>query len=174
MKPALIAFSAMIGLLAIIICVGFFAYNAGQSGQVAAVEQSSQTTSSVSQPTYNGIEALIARTLVPTSLVVAARSWTSFPFTISDSDRTARLTGHFEAKGGGHDAISAYIVNQEGYDNFRNNSRFSSVWGTPGELHTSSFDLRLTPGNYYLVFDNRNSIFTEKVVNVSASLLPRQ
>jgi hypothetical protein len=114
------------------------------------------------------------RSITNSSFIVASRAWYAVPFTVYAREEIARVKGDFSATGGTHNAINAYILDMEGFENFKNNSRFLGYWSTPGEMHTASFDLKLMAGDYVLVFDNRNSILTNKGVKVAVGLLPSE
>lgn len=126
------------------------------------------------QPTVNPPPTPVWRILTKQSFVVLAHDHYRVPIFVSADDEIARVKGTYLTESGIRYAITAYLVDNEGYDNFSHNARFMSYWSSSGEMNSASFDVRLKSGSYYLVFDNRTSIVTSKDVMMQVTLLPRQ
>lgn len=100
--------------------------------------------------------------LITSSVAVGARTYSSIPF---DLPTTARVVGSFQAQGGRND-IWAYVMDREGFTDFTNGQSAKTYFNTTGYVNTAQIDLVLGPGSYWLVFDNRRAILTDKVVEV--------
>lgn len=61
--------------------------------------------------------------------------------------------------------VEAFIFDQDGFENFSNGTR-AKTWYNSGRVTVDSPKLRLRPGTYYLVFSNKFSVVTNKLVEV--------
>jgi hypothetical protein len=84
-------------------------------------------------------------------------------YTIPLSAATTHLTGHFTAQGGAND-IEVFVFDQDGFTNFSNKHSAKTFYSSGGYVTTGSIDLQLPSGTYYVVFNNSDSILTNKVV----------
>ena len=96
------------------------------------------------------------------AISVAAGSYYPFTYTFTE---TGRAWGKFEATGGKND-IECYILDENGFKNFKNNNQFRYLYFS-GRVTVETFDLTLTKGTYYLVFSNKWSVMTPKAVTIS-------
>ena len=73
-----------------------------------------------------------------------------------------RLTGRFSAQGGKND-IACWVVDEDNFINLKNNTAllryYESGYTTRGKV-----DVVVPAGIYYVVFDNRAALFTNKTV----------
>lgn len=92
----------------------------------------------------------------------------SYKFTIPESLGTATVVGTFNATGGSDD-IYVFIMNETGLRNFKNGND-PKVYYESGRVTTDDIKVSLSPGTYYIVFSNKNSILTPKAVKADISL----
>jgi hypothetical protein len=76
--------------------------------------------------------------------------------------------GHFIVTGGTGNDIVCLILDEDGFTNFRNghpaNASFNSGKVTTAKIGPA----HLVPGEYYVVLDNRFSLFSGKMVQMQA------
>jgi len=105
-----------------------------------------------------------------------ARAITQGPFTLNPgtyvfyqvraiSEASLRIEGWFEASGGSRNDIEVYILDEIGFTNFKNGNAartyYNSGRATTGKPHVA---LPWDNQNYYVVFNNRFSLFSSKSV----------
>lgn len=81
------------------------------------------------------------------------------------------VNGHFTASGGMGNDVIVYLLDEDGFANFKNGQRASAYYNS-GKITQGSIAATLpnAPANYYLVFDNRFSLLHPKAIQVSATL----
>lgn len=110
--------------------------------------------------------------LLSTVATVPPRNFASYWFDIPEGyGASARIHGNFSAQGGSGNDITVTITNQEGLTNLRNGHQYR-IWYDSGKVTVGSFDVRIAPGRYYLVFNNRESVFSNKAVTFALNLSP--
>jgi len=101
---------------------------------------------------------------------ISAASSTWYKFVVPENASGAAVNGHFAATGGTGNDIECYILDEDGFANFKNghpaNTYFNSGKVTQAKIGTSP----LAPGTYYIMLDNRFSLFTPKAVQIEATL----
>jgi|HubBroStandDraft_6_1064221.scaffolds.fasta_scaffold41350_5 hypothetical protein len=106
--------------------------------------------------------------------VVAAASYSWYTFTIPFDAQTISINGRYTATGGRGNDIICYILNDDGFVNFKNGhaaqAYFNSGKMTQGPITAAN----LPAGTYYLVLDNRYSLITPKAVEINATLSYQQ
>ncbi len=106
-------------------------------------------------------------TIVDSTFPVGPRAYQSYSFTVA-ANRIGNLTGTFSATGGRND-IDAWVIDANQMSNFANGhstySYYHSDYVSYGEIK-----LRLKPGSYYLIFNNRAALLTNKVVEAHVFL----
>lgn len=95
------------------------------------------------------------------ALTVNAGSYAWYEYNF---DKTTELKGRFRAQGGKND-IEAYILDADGFENFKNGNQFNSYY-TSGRVTVANFNARLGEGKYYLLFNNSWSVITPKAVTI--------
>jgi hypothetical protein len=61
--------------------------------------------------------------------------------------------------------VEAYIFDRDGFENFSNGTK-AKTWYNSGRVTVDSPNVALKPGQYYLVFSNKFSLVTNKLVEV--------
>jgi hypothetical protein len=105
------------------------------------------------------------------ALTIGASAFSWYPFTIPPGATSANIAGRFTATGGTGNDIIVYILDEDGFVNFKNGHPVNTYYNS-GKVTQASIAAVLpnTPGTYYLLFDNRYSILTPKAVTVNATL----
>jgi len=96
--------------------------------------------------------------LTPSTFTIGAES-KQFQFRSSGQ----HVFGHFKAEGVGRNNIRVFIVDEDGFANWRN-GRIVRMFYDSGKVTVGKIDVRLKPGNYYLVFDNSFSGLSNKAI----------
>ena len=101
---------------------------------------------------------------------VKAASYTWYKFDVPVHATNVVLGGHFTASGGTGNDIECYILNEDGFTNFKNGHAATAYYNS-GKVTQAKIQARnLSPGTYYLMLDNRFSLLTPKAVQIQASL----
>lgn len=88
-------------------------------------------------------------------------SWLTYNF-----DEVTRIAGRFRARGGSGNDVEVFILDEDGFENWRNGHRAGTYYNS-GRATVGRFDVTLRPGNYYLVMNNRFSSVSNKIVNLA-------
>lgn len=124
--------------------------------------------------------ALLAQRLAPQphivsitngALTIGAGAFSWYSFVIPQGTTTPSVTGRFIASGGAGNDVQVYILDDDGFVNFKNGHEARAYYNS-GRVTQAAIGAELPnlPATYYLVFDNRFSAITPKAVNVNASL----
>jgi len=101
---------------------------------------------------------------------VNASSYTSYKFEVPDNVSSVAVSGHFVAIGGTGNDIECYILDEDGFANFKNGHSARTYYKS-GKVTQAKIEVRnLSPGTYYIMLDNRFSLLTPKAVQIQASL----
>lgn len=107
--------------------------------------------------------------LISGSHIVQPQHYVTYPITIAPAMHNARLSGHFTATGGYGNDLQALITDEDGLVNFKNGHQ-AKVYYQSGKVTADSFDVRLAPGTYYLVFNNVFSLMSNKAYDADVKL----
>jgi hypothetical protein len=88
-------------------------------------------------------------------------SWLEWNF-----DELTRVAAKFRARGGSGNDIEVFILDEDGFENWRNGHRVGTYYNS-GRITVGRFDLNLRPGKYFLVMNNKFSAVSNKVVNLT-------
>lgn len=87
-----------------------------------------------------------------------------------ESGRNFVLSGTFKVTSGGSRDINAYVVDEIGYTNFRNDNNFRALFSVH-RVTTDRFSVTLRSDEaYYFILSNRFSWLTAKTVNADLEL----
>jgi hypothetical protein len=100
------------------------------------------------------------------NLVIAPGSMSWIPVFLVKS---GRLWGNFTAQGGAKNDIQAFIVDNNGLTNLKNGNSARTFYSS-GMITVDNFDLYLQPGQYFILFNNKFSVFSNKVVSVNYTI----
>ena len=109
--------------------------------------------------------------LVKGSFVVAPREFTNSVFSVPSRCSGVRMDGRFTASGGAFNDIEVYLLDEDGYVNFKNHNQASTYYNS-GRVTQATVDVALPDraGSYYLVFNNRFSFLSNKAITADISL----
>jgi len=81
------------------------------------------------------------------------------------------VKGQFQARGGSHNDINIYIVDDQGFMNIQNGNG-AQTYFNQNHATAGNIEAHLPTGarDYYLILDNRMSVFSGKQVGIEASL----
>lgn len=110
-------------------------------------------------------------TLNNPALIVKAISYNATKFDIPAGAVNALLNGTFTARGGLGNDIDVLVLSQDDFVNWQNRHPYKYVYSS-GKVTTGTLNVTLpaNAGTYYLVFDNRFSLMSEKSIKVNATL----
>lgn len=94
------------------------------------------------------------------SIALNAGYYWIIPFSLTDE---ATVQGRFSAQGGGGNDIYAYIVDEDGLTNFKNNNDFRFYYQS-GKVTVADVSVPLVPGYYYFLFSNKHAVWYSKTV----------
>lgn len=89
-----------------------------------------------------------------------------YPFTVGDR---ATVAGRFRAQGGSGNDVEVYILDEDGFENYRNGHRVQTYYNS-GRVTVGTINVTLGAGSYYLVFNNGFSTVSNKAVNARVEL----
>lgn len=112
----------------------------------------------------------VSQKIATGQITVKASRYVRYRITIQPEMVEPVLTGSFNASGGSGNDIRAVIADEMNYTNWINGHQANVFWGTEGKQTTGTFKVRLRPGQYYLVFSNKFSVFTDKQVFLEVDL----
>jgi zinc-ribbon domain len=105
------------------------------------------------------------------ALTVNASAYSWYQVSVPPGVTSVSISGHFTATGGMGNDITVYILDEDGFTNFKNGHPAQTFYNSE-KVTTATIDAALPnrPTSYYLVFDNRFSLLTPKAVQLSATL----
>ncbi len=110
--------------------------------------------------------------IVNGSLNLDKGGYVYYMFTVPGGATDSQVKGNFTVATGGGDGIQVYIMNNENLFIWANSpaSAHVSTYYQSGKVTLGSINARLSPGTYYLIFDNTFSN-SSKVVQTNVSLV---
>jgi hypothetical protein len=106
--------------------------------------------------------------LIEETMTVDALHYRYIHFTVQPNNYQAVAVGRFDASGGSND-IEVLIIPASEMSNFQNHNQLIAPLKT-GYITGRSFRVPLSPGDYYLIFNNQRSLMTRKIVRASVQL----
>jgi hypothetical protein len=101
---------------------------------------------------------------------VGATAYTWYKFVVPENVNAVAVNGHFTATGGTGNDIDCYILDEDGFANLKN-GHASRTYYNSGRVTQAKIEARnLSAGTYYILLDNRFSLFTPKAVQIEATL----
>jgi hypothetical protein len=105
--------------------------------------------------------------IVNGSFTVAAQQYRYWSFHVGR--RGSSISGRFRAEGGGGNDIEVYVLDADGFENFRNGHTANTYYNS-GRVTVGTINGRLAEGDYFLIFSNTFSVVTNKAVTASIEL----
>jgi hypothetical protein len=132
--------------------------NLRKTASVSAAEHPQYQPTTHSVPLTNG------------AATVNATAYTWYKFDVPENVSDVLVNGHVTASGGTGNDIVCYILDEDGFTNFKNGHPTSTYYNS-GKVTTAKIQVRnLSPGTYYIMLDNRFSLLTPKAVEIQATL----
>ncbi len=101
---------------------------------------------------------------------VNAAAFTWYKFTVPENVSQVAVNGHFTATGGTGNDIECYILDEDGFVNIKNGHPSRTYYNSGKVTQAKIGVANLSPGTYYIMLDNRFSLFTPKAVQIEATL----
>jgi hypothetical protein len=109
--------------------------------------------------------------IINQSIAVPPGKYVYFGFFVGEGG--TRVAGRFRAQGGGRNDIEVYILDQDGFENWNNNNNARTYYNSM-RVTVGTIDVRLGPGQYYLVFNNQFSTFSNKLIQAQVYQIDTQ
>ena len=102
---------------------------------------------------------------------VKPRSFSSYKFTVPPGAANVVVSGQFSATGGSENDVEVYVLTDDAFVTLRSGYAASTYYDS-GRVSQSNFQATLPFGGgaYYLVFDNRFSLRTPKLIHAVSTL----
>jgi hypothetical protein len=104
-----------------------------------------------------------------TTFNVPSSTWSFYTVDVTSAMLTPHLEGTFTASGGSGNDIKVLVMTATDYINWSNGHTVYPEYNS-GQLTTGSFDVYLSVGSYYLVYDNSFSTLSDKNVTTLVHL----
>lgn len=101
---------------------------------------------------------------------VGATSYTWYKFVVPENAAQVAVNGHFVATGGTGNDINCFILDEDGFANLKNGHPIRTYYNSDRVTQAKIEARNLAPGTYYILLDNRFSLFTPKAVQIEATL----
>jgi hypothetical protein len=116
----------------------------------------------------NTIQTQRREVLVQGSFVVEPGHFNSSRF--EASGRGVRVEGRFRAQGGSGNDIEVYIVDEDGFENYRNGHNVPTYYNS-GRVTVGRINVNLGEGVYYIIFNNQFAVLSNKAVTANIDLI---
>jgi hypothetical protein len=113
----------------------------------------------------------LAVPITDTTFTVRNLGYVYDQFSVPAEAKNISVNGHFVANGGTGNDIEVYVLNADGFANFRNGHDATTLYSS-GRLTQNSMRISLPSGEatYYLVFNNKYSLLSSKTVQAHVML----
>ncbi len=155
-----------VGLLLALIFIGMAVWNTMQENERLRtnLRRVSAPPAVIPQPTMHSVP------LTNGAATVNASGFTWYKFEVPQNANNVAVDGHFTASGGMGNDIVCFILDEDGFTNFKNGHP-SSTYYNSGKVTQAKIQARnLSAGTYYIILDNRFSLLTPKAVQIQATL----
>jgi len=126
-------------------------------------------------PAVNPIDRLVKQqrtfTFKNRDLHLNALNYGYFKLDVPSGATSVNLRGNFTASGGFTNDVEVYVLSADDYVNWQNRHAAKSFYSS-GKVTVGTLNVNLPAdaGTYYVVFNNRFSLLTQRTVLVDASL----
>ncbi len=110
-------------------------------------------------------------TIVNSAAAINAHSYLWYTFTVPPNATIVALSGHFTATGGSGNDIICYVLDDDGFVNFKNGHPARTYFNS-GQVTQAGIAAAFpnAPATYHIVLDNSFSLLTPKAVQIQATL----
>lgn len=102
-------------------------------------------------------------------VTIQPRAYSVRELNVPDNMRNYRIQLKFNAEGGSGNDVMVYLLDSDSYVNWKNGHAYRQYYGS-GKVTVGGFDVRLMPGKYYIVFSNKMSMFSNKVLRTDTTV----
>lgn len=115
---------------------------------------------------------IITPNVISTSVKISPGKYKKIPIPINIEGKTnAKFRGNFSAQGGFGDDVKFYVFDKQNFIKWQRGHKNTPL-DKSGKIHTYDFEFPINAsGTYYLVFDNKFSIVSDKIVDAIADIL---
>lgn len=158
-KPLVRAPFAIAGVLLLLLLI--YGYNASQRANP--------------NPAVNPVDRIVKQQRTVTAknpdLHVNALSFSSFKLEVPTGATSVNLHGNFTASGGLTNDVEVFVMSENDFVNWQNRHEAKTFYNS-GKVTVGTINANLPAdaGTYYLVFNNRFSLLTQRTVLVDAAL----
>jgi hypothetical protein len=108
--------------------------------------------------------------IIPGTITVYNNNYLAYQVDVTPAMNNARLSGDFTTSGGSGNDIKVYLMDNTNYLNWSNGHQANSYYAS-GQVTAGSFNVNIsTAGTYYLIYDNRFSVISNKQVSTHVIL----
>ena len=150
--------SFIVGVVIVLALFAWFANNAVQ-------QEKAKSTRPFSEVQFTPVQQLHTTTIGSGAVTVPASNYTYFTLPVPARANNVRVQGHFSATGGSGNDIEVFLLNADQYTNWQNGHSTPTFYNS-GKVTVGDANAVLPSdaGTYYLVFNNRFSMFSPKAV----------
>jgi zinc-ribbon domain len=158
-KPLVRAPFAIAGVLLLLLLI--YGYNSSQRANP--------------NPAVNPVDRIVKQERTVTAknpdLHVNALSFSSFKLEVPTGATSVNLHGNFTASGGLTNDVEVFVMSENDFVNWQNRHEAKTFYNS-GKVTVGTINVNLPAdaGTYYLVFNNRFSLLTQRTVLVDAAL----
>ena len=152
-------------LLVLILVLGVIWWAANKQDSSSTSAGFRPSTPSMPQPQLHRV------TIGSGAITVNAATYTYFTLNVPSGANNVRLQGRFSATGGSGNDIEVYLLSDSQYTNWQNGHSTTTFYNS-GKVTVNDMNVTLPSdaGTYYLVFNNKFSLFSPKAVEEHLTL----
>lgn len=139
----------------------------GAAGLALLVKLSPSVRKDIASAVSRSIEKTSDLLSESDKIKIDARSWQARRFNVEPG--RALISGHVLATGGSGNDIEVLILRESQFANFAQGSAGEAIFRS-AKTHRTDLYIPMTEGSYYIVFDNRFSLLSSKLVSGSVKL----
>lgn len=103
------------------------------------------------------------------TIAIEPRGYKSHELSVPSEFRNFRVRLKFRAEGGSGNDVMVYLLDEESFVNWQNGHNYLQYYES-GKVTVGSLDVRLKPGKYFMIFSNKMSMFSNKVVHIDSTI----
>lgn len=153
------------GVLVVILVLVVIWWAANKQDSASTSPTFRPSTSSVPQPQLHRV------TIGSGAITVNAATYAYFTLNVPSGANNVRLQGRFSATGGSGNDIEVFLLSDSQYTNWQNGHSTPTFYNS-GKVTVNDLNVTLPndAGTYYLVFNNKFSLFSPKAVEEHLAL----
>ncbi len=112
----------------------------------------------------------VSQPIASGQVVVRPGGWVQYRIRIVPGMENARVSGKFNANGGGGNDVTAVLTDENEFQNWINGHEAKVYYGTQGRKTTDSFAVQLPIGDFVFAVSNKFSVISQKYVFLDLKL----